>query len=255
MPQPRNPKAIPPRVKDAKDFERALRKGWLDPFISDMQRRLAQAQGVNQAYAAMNAGVAALQAQPVSGIPLHMVISALRGVEGYNKARMLATFRSALAVDIRAFLTDAAVQAHMTQALATNVELIKTIPPRLHESLRKRIAEEFADAPFDQQRLARLLEREYGSTKYNLRRLTRDITQKANADLNELRQRQVGVESYIWRTSMDERVRTTHEENNGKTFAWASPPLATGHPGFDVLCRCSSEAVISPANRARLKGQ
>ena len=34
----------------------------------------------------MNAGVAALQAQPVSGIPLHMVISAMRGVEGYNRA-------------------------------------------------------------------------------------------------------------------------------------------------------------------------
>ena len=36
----------------------------------------------------MNAGVAALQAQPVSGIPLHMVISAMRGVEGYNRERM-----------------------------------------------------------------------------------------------------------------------------------------------------------------------
>ena len=86
MPQPRNPK--PGRCqgsKDARAFDAALRKAWLDPFLSDMQRRLAQAQGVNQAYAAMNAGVAALQAQPVSGIPLHMVISALRGVEGYNK--------------------------------------------------------------------------------------------------------------------------------------------------------------------------
>ena len=124
-----------------------------------MQRRLAQAQGVNQAYVAMNAGVAALQAQPVSGIPLHMVISALRGVEGYNRAKMIAAFRSALGVDIRLFLTDAAVQAHMTQALATNVELIKTIPPRLHESLRRRIAAEFVSGcePFDQQMLSRLL--------------------------------------------------------------------------------------------------
>ena len=255
MPQPRNPKAIRPRIKDARAFDAALRKAWLDPFINDMQRRLAQVQGVNQAYAAMNAGVAALQAQPVSGIPLHMVISALRGVEGYNKAKMFAAFKSALGVDIRLFLTDATVQAHMTQALATNVELIKTIPPRLHESLRNRIAAEFADAPFDQQRLQRLLQREFGSSGYNLRRLTRDITQKANADLNQLRQQQVGVTHYIWRTSEDERVRPTHEENNGKEFAWASPPLATGHPGFDVQCRCSSEAVITPANRARLKGQ
>ena len=255
MPQPRNPKPVRPRVKDARAFDQALRKGWLDPFISDLQRRLAQAQGVNQAYAAMNAGVAALQAQPVSGIPLHMVISAMRGVEGYNRERMFKAFRSALQVDIRPYLAQAPVQAHMTQALARNVELIKTLPPRLHESLRKRIAEAFLDEPFNQQRLSQLLQREYGSSGYNLRRLTRDITQKANADLNQLRQQQVGVTHYIWRTSMDERVRPTHEENNGKTFAWASPPLATGHPGFDVLCRCSSEAVITPSNRARLKGQ
>ena len=254
MPQPRNPKAVRPRIKDARAFDQALRKAWLDPFISDMQRRLAQAQGVNQAYAAMNAGVAALQAQPVSGIPLHMVISAMRGVEGYNRAKMFKAFRSALSVDIRLFLTDATVQAHMTQALATNVELIKTIPPRLHESLRKRIAEAFLDEPFNQQRLSQLLAQEYKSSGYNLRRLTRDITQKANADLNQLRQQQVGVTHYIWRTSEDERVRPTHEENNGKTFAWASPPLATGHPGNDVQCRCSSEPQIDSANRARLQG-
>ena len=254
MPQPRNPKPVRPRIKDARAFDAALRKAWLDPFINDMQSRLAQAQGVNQAYAAMNAGVAALQAQPVSGIPLHMVISALRGVEGYNRAKMFAAFRSALGVDIRLFLTDATVQAHMTQALATNVELIKTIPPRLHESLRKRIAEAFLDEPFNQQRLSQLLAQEYKSSGYNLRRLTRDQTQKLNADLNQLRQQQVGVTHYIWRTSEDERVRPTHEDNNGKEFAWASPPLATGHPGNDVQCRCSSEPQIDSANRARLKG-
>ena len=167
---------------------------------------------------------------------------------------MFKAFRSALNVDIRPYLAQAPVQAHMTQALATNVELIKTIPPRLHESLRRRIAEAFLDEPFNQQRLSQLLAQEYKSSGYNLRRLTRDITQKANADLNQLRQQQVGVTHYIWRTSEDERVRPTHEENNGKEFAWASPPLATGHPGNDVQCRCSSEPQIDSANRARLKG-
>ena len=255
MPQPRNPKAIPPRVKDARAFDQALRKGWLDPFISDLQRRLAQAQGVNQAYVAMNAGVAALQAQPVSGIPLHMVISALRGVEGYNRERMFKAFRSALQVDIRPFLTQPAVQAHMTQAIANSVDLIKTIPPRVHDRLRARIAEEFAQAPFDQQRLTRIVQREFGSSGYDLRRIVRDQTQKLNADLNQLRQKQVGVESYYWRGSEDERERPTHVENNNKVFRWDTPPPVTGPPGFDVQCRCSAEPIITPANRARLKGQ
>ena len=236
MPQPRNPKPIRPRVKDARAFDQALRKGWFDPFVSNLQRRLAQAEGTTQAYHALQAGVTALEAQPVSGIPLHMVIDAMRGVEGYNRERMIKTFRSALDVNIRPYLAQAPVQAHMTQALATNVELIKTIPPRLHESLRKRIAEEFASAPFDQQRLQRLLQREFGSSGYNLRRLTRDITQRLNADLNELRQRQVGVESYYWRGSEDERERPTHVENNNKVFRWDTPspitgPARQGEPG------------------------
>ena len=94
----------------------------------------------------------------------------------------------------------------------------------------------------------------YNSSGYNLRRITRDQTQKLNANLNEQRQRQLGVTQYIWRTSEDERVRVTHSDNNGKTFDWASPPAVTGHPGFDVQCRCISEPIIMPDNRQRLGG-
>ena len=102
--------------------------------------------------------------------------------------------------------------------------------------------------------LMELFQDEYGSSNYNLRRLTRDQTQKMNAKLNELRQRDLGVTQYIWRTSEDERVRPTHSENNGKTFDWASPPLTTGHPGNDVQCRCLSEPIVTPSNRTRLGG-
>ena len=127
---------------------------------------------MNQAYAAMNAGVAALQAQPVSGIPLHMVISALRGVEGYNRERMFKAFRSALRWISARILAQAPVQAHMTQALATNVELIKQsrrdCTKACASGSRKRSP---LDEPFNQQRLSQLLQREYGSG-YNLRRLT-----------------------------------------------------------------------------------
>lgn len=45
---------------------------------------------------------------------------------------------------------------------------------------------------------------------------------------------------YIWRTSGDSKVRSTHAENDGKIFAWDSPP-ETGHPGEDYNCRCWAE--------------
>ena len=84
----------------------------------------------------------------------------------------------------------------MTEAIIANVDLIKTIPQRFHDGLRRRIGQEFAVAPFDQKRLMELFQDEFGSTNYNLRRLTRDQTQKMNANLNEYRQRDIGVTQY-----------------------------------------------------------
>lgn len=73
------------------------------------------------------------------------------------------------------------------------------------------------------------------------RLIARDQVQKLNSNLTELRQREVGVESYIWRTSRDERVRDSHKAHNGKRFQWDDPPSSTGHPGEDVNCRCYAE--------------
>ena len=53
------------------------------------------------------------------------------------------------------------------------------------------------------------------------------------------------LETYIWRSQNDARVRAAHRENNGQVFAWSSPPLG-GHPGEDWNCRCIAEPVIDP---------
>lgn len=47
---------------------------------------------------------------------------------------------------------------------------------------------------------------------------------------------------YIWRTQEDRRVRATHAANNGKIFSYNIPP-PTGHPGYEVNCRCYAEDV------------
>ena len=254
MPRPRNPKGVGPRVKEARAYNAALRQAWLDPFLNRMRGRLAAAAAINQAYAALEQGLQAIEALPVSGIPVVLIENSLQAVRLYNRERLFQTFRTALGVDIRPLLTEAAVQAHMTEAIAANVDLVKTIPRRFHDSLRQRIAQEFADAPFDQQRLMQMFQREYGSSGYNLRRITRDQTQKLNANLNEQRQRQLGVTQYEWQTAEDERVRPTHSDNNGKIFDWANPPPTTGHPGTDIQCRCVPLPIITPDNRQRLGG-
>lgn len=79
--------------------------------------------------------------------------------------------------------------------------------------------------------------------------IARDQTLKLNGAMNQARQESVGVETYTWSTSGDERVRATHEELDGEICAWSDPPLENDdgeklHPGEDFQCRCIAIPVI-----------
>lgn len=72
------------------------------------------------------------------------------------------------------------------------------------------------------------------------RLIARDQVAKLNGNLMRLRQTNLGITHYIWRTSLDERVRPTHAALEGKRFAWDNPP-DVGNPGEDYQCRCTAE--------------
>jgi len=91
-------------------------------------------------------------------------------------------------------------------------------------------------------------------TKNRAKLIARDQVSKLNGQLTGLRQKNIGIEKYPWRTSQDERVRPSHIANNGKVFSWDSPPPATGHPGEDVQCRCHAEPIFDPVIEAVLNG-
>lgn len=75
--------------------------------------------------------------------------------------------------------------------------------------------------------------------------IARDQTLKLNAAINQTKQQAAGVDSYVWSTSGDERVREDHQELDGQIFQWASPPEPLGcHPGEDFQCRCSAIPVM-----------
>lgn len=95
-----------------------------------------------------------------------------------------------------------------------------------HETIAERMREDFG----------------WSDSKAKLR--ARDQVSKFNGKLAEVRQTRAGIDRYEWSTSLDERVRETHAENEGKIFEWANPPSETGNPGEDVLCRCVAIPVI-----------
>lgn len=61
--------------------------------------------------------------------------------------------------------------------------------------------------------------------------------------VNELRQRALGIERYVWRSRDDEKVRRAHAEYDDRVFRWDEPPEG-GHPGKAHNCRCYAEPFV-----------
>lgn len=78
-----------------------------------------------------------------------------------------------------------------------------------------------------------------------------DQVGKLNSQLAQYEQFNQGVESYIWTTRKDNRVRPLHAEREGKMFRWSDPP-ADGHPGWPIRCRCVARPVYD-TNRIGLQ--
>ena len=68
--------------------------------------------------------------------------------------------------------------------------------------------------------------------------------------INPLRQEDLGIERYIWRSQDDAKVRDSHAEYDDLVFRWDDPP-ASGHPGEAHNCRCYAEP-IAPAPQSNV---
>lgn len=84
----------------------------------------------------------------------------------------------------------------------------------------------------------------FGISERKATLIARDQTAKLNASITRLRGEEIGLDSYEWSTSMDERVRPSHRANEGKVFKWSEPPKETGNPAHQVNCRCVAIPVL-----------
>ena len=167
----------------------------------------------------------------------------VKRIQKGHKKRFAKSMRRHFGVEV-SMMEDDDVGESMRQAIQQNVGLIKTIPGRFHKHLVSTIEERIATKPGDMQLLTGILNREFKSTGYNLRRLARDQNSKLISRFNQARQQQIGIKEYVWRTAGDDRVRDTHQRNDGRTFRWDTTPSVTGHPGDDIQCRCQAMPVI-----------
>lgn len=84
-----------------------------------------------------------------------------------------------------------------------------------------------------------------GGSVNRARLIARDQIGKLSGQLDRQKQTEAGVDSYVWRGSLDSRERPAHVAREGNVYAWnAGPP--DGNPGQPVQCRCTAEPNLAP---------
>jgi SPP1 gp7 family putative phage head morphogenesis protein len=163
-----------------------------------------------------------------------------RRINDFNRTQVDRQFTAVLGIPVlrqERWLTD-----KLSAFVTGNVALIKDITDKgiadIQTLLMTRIEAGDSNAT-----IAKAIAERLEVTRRRARFIARDQVAKLNGKLTELRQKEVGVEKYIWRAVQDGATRASHLRNHGKTFSWDDPP-ETGHPGEDFQCRCTAEPVL-----------
>ena len=172
-------------------------------------------------------------------------------ISAWNKAQITMVMKQGLGVDI--YQAEPWLAQELQIFTVNNVNLIKSsnaaflkqVETVVYDGMRRglrheEIAKQILGSGKDE--LGKVSKFKNAKNRANL--IARDQVNKLNGQLNELRQENAGVKSYIWRTNVDGRERASHNHWNGMEFTWAKgSPIGT-NPGDEIQCRCYAEPVL-----------
>lgn len=156
------------------------------------------------------------------------------------------------------------VQPTLERWARDQVTLIKNSQGTIQQYVSKRVRDAIRDGRTTAELKARLLKDLPGMSDRRAQLIARDQCAKLNGELAHGRMEDAGLETYIWETSMDERVRgregglypdavPSHWVMQGKVCRWDNPGVyrndqgewvarpdnaPTEHPGMAIQCRC-----------------
>lgn len=262
-------------VKDPKRIEWAARRTLLNlsiPIKEDIKKVLEQMETnpyITPAQVAMRLDEIrkAYQAQ-YEGLAPDIANQWVNDVNKYNREQTMETLRQALGIDVGTVIKES-MKEDLDMMMYEAAMYIKTIPNELVLKVADRVLQHYKGIPMPENRtLAGQIREEFKVSDGRAKVLARDQTAKMNTSISALRQKEVGIDKYIWETSKDKRVvgtpgglykkinpkhknhykmegllcrwddPTVYSKDKGKTWIKREADMPMNHPGDDILCRC-----------------
>lgn len=191
----------------------------------------------------------------IAGIERETIIIG-QNIADFNQTQWREVMRKSVGVDImrgEPWLMD-----EIKSFAAENAALIKSIPDQTISRVQG-IVQRGVRAGQSAKSLEADIMREMETTRARARLIARDQTSKLNGQLTQRRQEAIGLKTYYWDTSNDERVRPSHDALEGKLCRWDDDSVYSddggktwkprllirayiGHPGSDYQCRCAGRS-------------
>lgn len=158
----------------------------------------------------------------------------------FQKTQLNRQVKGALGADI--FVSDKRLKPIVENFVHNNVSLIRNMSDRLLLDIEGATMNAVQNGVLHET-LAETFAQQFGIAEGRAKLIARDQIGKAYGQINASRQLAMGIASFRWRTVMDERVRSEHQDLEGETFRFDEPPTA-GLPGEEIGCRCYAEPVL-----------
>lgn len=171
-----------------------------------------------------------------------------RGVETSAFNRKVIGSNIKKVIGIEPIFSDVFLAGELSTFAIGNVNLITSLKDGTLDNVEKKVFTAFRqgtraeDLALD---IRKYIDPDVGNVGARADLIARDQIAKLNGQLTYLRQTDLGINRYTWRTMGDERVRDSHAVKDGNIYSWDDPPADTGHPGEDFQCRCYAEPVLS----------
>lgn len=174
----------------------------------------------------------------------------------FNRKQWQKIIKQAIGIDF--FTYENWENTFLNTWVTNNVNLIKGLTEEYRKKIVNTIIDNFSRniALEDLKTNLKNINKTFSNYRINL--IAKDQVNKLNAQLSEQRQKDAGIEIYIWNTARDERVRPKHAAMQGKLCRWDNATVYSDdggktwksrssigginlHPGEDVNCRCFAE--------------